>query len=91
MKGFVAFIFFVVPGNIFNLQFSIVSSMTPPVATYCWPELKKPIVWEDGSIIPPTEPGLGVECNEEVAASHPDTEDKLHLEMHPEPIRDIAE
>ena len=33
--------------------------------------LKKPIQWEDGFIIPPTEPGLGVELDEEVAAQHP--------------------
>lgn len=32
--------------------------------------LKKPIQWEEGYIIPPTEPGLGVELNEEVAAKH---------------------
>lgn len=33
--------------------------------------LKEPIQWEDGYIIPPTGPGLGVELNEEVAAKHP--------------------
>jgi len=33
--------------------------------------LKEPIKWEDGYIIPPTRPGLGVELNEEVAAKHP--------------------
>ena len=33
--------------------------------------LKEPIRWEDGYIIPPTAPGLGVELNEEVAARHP--------------------
>ena len=33
--------------------------------------LKKPIRWEDGYIIPPTEPGLGIELNEEVAVKHP--------------------
>ena len=33
--------------------------------------LKKPIKWEDGYIIPPDGPGLGVELNEEVAAKHP--------------------
>jgi len=43
--------------------------------------LKKPIHWEDGYIIPPTEPGLGVELNEEVAAKHPYTGKRLHLEM----------
>ncbi|MEE8555810.1 MAG: mandelate racemase/muconate lactonizing enzyme family protein, partial [bacterium] len=33
--------------------------------------LKKPIQWQDGYIIPPTDPGLGVELDEEVAAAHP--------------------
>jgi galactonate dehydratase len=28
--------------------------------------LKKPILWEDGYVIPPTEPGLGIELNEEL-------------------------
>ncbi len=33
--------------------------------------LKDPIRWEEGYIIPPTKPGLGIELNEEVATSHP--------------------
>lgn len=33
--------------------------------------LKEPIQWEDGHIIPPTKPGLGIELDEEVAAQHP--------------------
>jgi len=33
--------------------------------------LVKPIRWEAGYVIPPTEPGLGVELNEEVIARHP--------------------
>ncbi|MDE0658512.1 MAG: mandelate racemase/muconate lactonizing enzyme family protein [Gammaproteobacteria bacterium] len=32
--------------------------------------LKEPIRWEDGHIIPPTKPGLGVELDEEVVARH---------------------
>jgi len=32
--------------------------------------LRKPIRWEEGYIIPPTQPGLGVELNEEVAEKH---------------------
>jgi len=43
--------------------------------------LKEPIQWEEGYIIPPTKPGLGVELDEEVAARHPYTGKKLHLEM----------
>jgi 2-dehydro-3-deoxyphosphogalactonate aldolase len=49
--------------------------------------LKKPITWENGYVIPPTEPGLGVELNEEVALAHPYEEKYLHLEMVEEPIR----
>ena len=41
--------------------------------------LKKPIRWEDGFVIPPEEPGLGVELNEEVALAHPWTGADLHL------------
>ena len=33
--------------------------------------LKSPIQWEQGYIIPPTEPGLGVELDEQVAAANP--------------------
>jgi len=43
--------------------------------------LKEPIQWEEGYIIPPSKPGLGVELDEEVAARHPYTGKKLHLEM----------
>ena len=32
--------------------------------------LKKPIRWEEGYIIPPKEPGLGIELNEEVLQKH---------------------
>ncbi len=33
--------------------------------------LKEPIRWEEGYIIPPTKPGLGIELNEEVLNQHP--------------------
>ena len=32
--------------------------------------LSEPIQWQDGYILPPTKPGLGVELNEQVAAQH---------------------
>jgi len=35
--------------------------------------LKEPIQWEEGYIIPPTKPGLGIELNEEVMKEHPYT------------------
>lgn len=48
--------------------------------------LKKPIQWEEGYIIPPTDPGLGVELDEEVANKHPYTGNQLHLEMTDHPV-----
>jgi 2-dehydro-3-deoxyphosphogalactonate aldolase len=48
--------------------------------------LKEPIRWEDGYIIPPTKPGLGVELDEEVIAKHPYTGKQLHLEMADKPV-----
>ena len=49
--------------------------------------LTTPIQWQDGYIVPPTAPGIGVELNEEVAESHPYTGKHLHLEMQNEPAR----
>jgi 2-dehydro-3-deoxyphosphogalactonate aldolase len=43
--------------------------------------LKKPILWQDGYVIPPSAPGLGVELDEAVAVAHPYEGDALHLEM----------
>ena len=48
--------------------------------------LRKPIRWEAGYVIPPTEPGLGVELNEEVLARHPYRGQALHLEMGATPL-----
>ena len=45
----------------------------------------KGISWEDGYVIPPTEPGLGIVFNEELARAHPYEGDELHLEMKPTP------
>jgi galactonate dehydratase len=53
--------------------------------------LEKPLCWEDGYIIPPTSPGLGVALNMEVVAAHPWGGDTLHLQMgqNPyDPVRD---
>jgi galactonate dehydratase len=49
--------------------------------------LQQPIRWEEGYIIPPTKPGLGVELNEAVAANHPYTGKALHLEPLDRPVR----
>jgi L-alanine-DL-glutamate epimerase-like enolase superfamily enzyme len=53
--------------------------------------LTKPLCWEDGHIIPPTTPGLGIELNMDVVAQNPWDGSRLHLEMaqHPfDPGRD---
>ena len=54
--------------------------------------LMKPIRWEEGYVIPPTEPGLGVELNEAVAqlgtTVSPDVDDLLkNLSTIPEPLQ----
>jgi len=48
--------------------------------------LRKPIRWEAGYVIPPTEPGLGVELDEAVMAAHPYRGEALHLEMSGRPL-----
>ncbi len=49
--------------------------------------LKKPILWQDGYVIPSTEPGLGVELDEAVALANPYTGTQLHLEMTNRPLQ----
>lgn len=49
--------------------------------------LQTPIRFEDGHVIPPTAPGLGVELNEEVARANPYTGTMLHLEMTQHPVQ----
>ena len=49
--------------------------------------LQSPIPFEDGHVIPPTAPGLGVELNEAVARANPYTGTMLHLEMTQHPVR----
>jgi 2-dehydro-3-deoxyphosphogalactonate aldolase len=49
--------------------------------------LKTPIRFEQGHVIPPTAPGLGVELDEDVARAHPYTGAMLHLEMTQHPVQ----
>ncbi len=49
--------------------------------------LKRPIKIEAGHIIPPVEPGLGVELDETVARANPYNGDQLHLEPQDAPYR----
>ena len=39
------------------------------------------VIWDNGFIIPPEEPGLGVELNEKIARENPYGLNNLHLEM----------
>ncbi len=50
--------------------------------------VREPLVWEDGYVLPPTAPGLGVELNDEVIAAHPYTDHggRLHLDMTQTPV-----
>jgi len=49
--------------------------------------LKTPMQFEQGHVIPPTAPGLGVELDEAVALANPYTGTMLHLEMTQSPVR----
>lgn len=42
--------------------------------------LRRPIVWQDGYVVVPDAPGLGVELNMEIAAAHPYHESRTHLQ-----------
>lgn len=48
--------------------------------------LKKKIEWQDGHVIPSTEPGLGVQLDEAVCEAHPYYGEHLHLQMAQEPL-----
>jgi len=48
--------------------------------------LKTPMQWQDGYVIPPTGPGLGVELDEDFARANPYTGDRLHLQMFSDPV-----
>jgi 2-dehydro-3-deoxyphosphogalactonate aldolase len=48
--------------------------------------LKTPMRWEDGYVIVPSEPGLGIELNEDVARAHPYIGKDLHLVPRTAPV-----
>ena len=48
--------------------------------------LTTPLTWENGRLIPPTTPGLGVEVDEAVARANPYTGTATHLTMWNDPI-----
>jgi L-alanine-DL-glutamate epimerase-like enolase superfamily enzyme len=47
--------------------------------------IKNSIRWEDGYVIVPDAPGLGIEFDEDVARTHPYTGNALHLQMQEAP------
>ena len=47
--------------------------------------IKNKIVWDDGFIIAPTAPGIGIEFDEDLARNNKYVENRLHLEMQDEP------
>ena len=48
--------------------------------------VKGQITWEDGYVIPPTAPGLGLELDDDAIAQMPYEGDALHLEMAQYPV-----
>lgn len=48
--------------------------------------LTTPLTWEDGRLVPPTAPGLGIEVDEDVARANPYTGTATHLSMWNDPI-----
>jgi 2-dehydro-3-deoxyphosphogalactonate aldolase len=48
--------------------------------------LKKPIKWQDGYIIPPTDPGIGYELNESVMDANPFKEEKVFPPLELKPV-----
>jgi L-alanine-DL-glutamate epimerase-like enolase superfamily enzyme len=48
--------------------------------------LKTGLTWEDGYVIPPTAPGLGVELDDAVVAANPYTGTELHLTLDSNPV-----
>lgn len=54
--------------------------------------VKKPLTWERGYMLAPTEPGLGIELNESVLEDNPYTSGgRLHLEMCQTPLSSANE
>lgn len=47
--------------------------------------IRNSIRWEDGYVIVPDAPGLGIEVDEDLARAHPFTGTRLHLEMQEAP------
>jgi galactonate dehydratase len=48
--------------------------------------LEKKIDWQDGHVVPSSEPGLGVTLREDVCDANPSTGAPLHLAMQETPL-----
>ena len=49
--------------------------------------VKRPLRWEEGYLVAPSEPGLGIELDEAAVLAHPyETGGRLHLEMCQTPL-----
>jgi 2-dehydro-3-deoxyphosphogalactonate aldolase len=48
--------------------------------------LQRPLVWQEGHLLVPDGPGLGVELDVEFALAHPYEGDELHLTVRDEPL-----
>ena len=74
-----------------NIQFAaatpnfLITEMIDNMTGFHAELLDNPIQIEDGHVVIPNRPGLGVELNEEVARAHPYNGDQLHLEMNAKP------
>ncbi|WP_283178349.1 mandelate racemase/muconate lactonizing enzyme family protein [Gemmobacter sp. 24YEA27] len=53
--------------------------------------IKNTIRWENGYILPPEGPGLGIDFDEDLARAHPYNGEKLHLQMQEAPCSYQAE
>ena len=53
---------------------------------FCTEVLARPIRWEEGYVLPPDEPGLGVELDEAVLEAHAWGGEGLHLEIYEDPL-----
>ena len=74
-----------------NIQFAaatpnfLITEMIDNMTGFHAELLNNPIRIEDGHVVIPTGPGLGLELNEAVARANPYNGDKLHLEMNADP------
>ena len=74
-----------------NIQFAaatpnfLITEMIDNMTGFHAELLDNPIQIEDGHVVIPNRPGLGVDLNEDVARANPYNGDKLHLEMNAEP------